>query len=126
MSYCYLAGDDVVCLPPKMADGRILTDYRSASLVNMSLQTKVGPKNQYSYRQYLMKNGNMVEAEQRNRFENRITVLQKNAKKPKSVPEQFLTVCQGNKCDIHEINAGGLGVGRMPTENWTPLTQFNQ
>jgi hypothetical protein len=37
MSYCYLAGNDVVCLPPKMQDGRMLTDYRSASLVDVSM-----------------------------------------------------------------------------------------
>lgn len=122
MAYCYQVGNKVVCLPARMADGRILTDYRTSSLVNMGLQTQYRQPTQYNYRQYLMSKGNMVAAKERNRYEKTISVLQKNAKKSKLVPEQSMTICQGNTCRVVPINKNGVGVGRLPTSNWTPLT----
>jgi len=76
MAYCYVADHKkVVCLPARMADGRILTDYRSASLVNVGLQTKFKQPTQYNYRQYLIDHGNMVAAHEKNQSEKTISVL---------------------------------------------------
>lgn len=122
MSYCYLAGNDVVCLPPKMQDGRMLTDYRSASLVDVSMQTKLKQPNQYEYRQFLMKHGNMIAANQRAASRKQLVVSKPVSKKTERVPERYMTVCQGNKCEVVEINPQGIGTGRLATSNWTPLT----
>ena len=120
MAYCYYNNDSskVVCAPPKMADGRILTDYRSASLIDLNMQSKLNTANQYEYRQFLIENGNKITAQQRNLSESTIKV-----KKPKSkmVPERYLTICQGNRCEVREINPMGVGIGREATTNWTPI-----
>ena len=51
MSYCYLVKDNkYVCAPPKMADGRLITDYRSASLIDVNLQAKTKMPKQYQFR----------------------------------------------------------------------------
>ena len=120
MSYCYLSHDDrkLVCAPPKMADGRILTDYRSSSLVDVSIQGKVKTPNQYEYRQFLIKNGYKVAAEQKHRAKQTMTATTL----PKKASERFMTVCQGNRCEVMEINPRGIGIGRQPTSGWTPIT----
>ena len=112
----------MVCAPPKMADGRILTDYRSASLIDIQMQSKVKTPNQYSYRQYLIENGNKISAQQRQDAKFRlVTGKHSKQKTAKKVPERYMTICQGNRCEIREINPNGIGIGREATTTWTPL-----
>ena len=125
MSYCYLTHKDrsMVCVPSKMADGRMLTDYRSASLIDVQLQNQVKSSNQYEYRQHLIDNGRKIARTQNANA--RQTVMAGNAKKPnqtKKVRERYMTVCEGNRCRVVEVNPKGVGMGRHPTSSWTPIT----
>lgn len=123
MSYCYYVNDDkTICVPPKMADGRLITDYRSSSLIDINMQANSKQKNQYEFRQYLIHNGKQIADHQRRRKES--TLVVKGTPSTKHIPEQFVTICQDNKCEVREINPNGHGISHMASSDsiWTPIT----
>ena len=124
MSYCYSSDGSIICAPPKMADGRCITDYRSSSLIDVHMTSKLKTPNQYEYRQYLMRNGAKIARLQRQKQEATLYINEKNA--PKLSPERYMTVCQNNKCKIVQVNPNGIGTGRMPTGTWSPIVPTKQ
>jgi hypothetical protein len=102
--------------PPRMADGRIFTDYRPKCISNTSLHEVQGsmPPNSYEYRQYLINNGEDIMNKNRQAIYNEYVCrpCMEPFNQGTMLPEQRMTKCDGNKCSFYTTDATGLGTGR--------------
>jgi hypothetical protein len=56
---CYSSSNNIhTDFPPLMSDGRLFSNFNPAYTANNELKTNLGIKNNYEYRQWLIKNGN--------------------------------------------------------------------
>lgn len=67
-----------------------------------------------------MENGRRIAADQMKQSQSTMVVKGKD-KKAAKVPERYMAICQGNRCEIKEVNPRGIGIGRVSTANWTPI-----
>ncbi len=107
--------------PPRMADGRMFTDYRPRCIANFAaaggadVEGNYDLPSSYEYRQYLIKNGSDI------MMNNRQQAYQNNACGPCKNPynegtmlsEQNTVKCDASKCSFYQKDAGGLGTGRQ-------------
>ena len=112
--------------PPRMADGRSFTDYRPRCIANFAvaggdafaganIEGNYDLPNSYEYRQYLVKNGSDIMAN------NRQQAYQNNACGPCKNPyndgtmlaEKNMVKCDSSTCSFYQNDAGGIGTGRM-------------
>lgn len=111
--------------PPRMADGRMFTDYRPRCIANFAVAGGANVEgnfdlpNSYEYRQYLTKHASEIIAK------NREMAYQNNSCGPCTnpynegtmLPEKNMIKCDANKCSFYSNDATGLGLGRQYDTN---------
>ena len=103
--------------PPRMADGRLFTDYRPRCDVNYGVDglksTAIG-MDSYAYRQFLIANASKLMTSQRSAAYNIASCGP--CKEPYNVgtmlPEQNIVRCDKQTCKFSVQNPQGLGTGR--------------
>ncbi len=93
--------------PALMADGRVLTDYRSPARVNNMIQISNGIQSSYDYRQFLIHNANNIMKVNNHYTSNKLGC---EGVSPVDIPSQ--SICsvtpEGVKCQM--VNANGFGM----------------
>ena len=98
--------------PPRMADGRLFTDYRPRC--DIQLERKVAMSSSYDFRQFLMKHAIGVMSEERGMTFQRAYCgpCMQPYDQGTMLPEQDAVVCDKVACVRVPGTAGGLGTGR--------------
>lgn len=100
--------------PPRMADGRAFTDYRTRCLQDQYVQTQSKAPSSYDYRQFLIQNAaSLMDKE-------RMALFSANGCQPcypttqtgTMLPEQSVQECDSRSCTFQAGAADGLGTGR--------------
>ena len=117
---CTRASDNAYSdCPPRMADGRIFTDYRPRCDLNYSIpgssdRTMMGSSS-YTYRQYLIQNADQLMAGQRAWIYG--SAVCGPCVRPYDVgtmlPEQTVVKCDARVCTRETNDPSGLGQGRV-------------
>jgi hypothetical protein len=101
--------------PPKMADGRMFTDYRPRCIANMAqLQTPNQTFSSYEYRQYMVKNATVIMKQNRQNAytANQCGPCMEPYNEGTMLNEQSTVKCDAQKCTLYGKDAGGIGTGR--------------
>lgn len=102
--------------PPRMADGRLFTDYRPRCDYNYVVDglTADTPMDSYAYRQYLINNAGSLMTKQR--AQSYSQSLCGPCTKPYNIgtmlPEKYVTTCDGKTCSVKLNDPRGIGIGR--------------
>jgi hypothetical protein len=103
--------------PPRMADGRLFTDYRPRCDINYNLEgqtQKVFGMNSYAYRQYLINNAQQVMNSQRASTYSAAVCgpCVEPYDQGTAAPEQSVVKCDAQTCVMSTVDPRGIGVGR--------------
>lgn len=99
--------------PPRMSDGRIFTDYRSRCDINY-IQSQKG-MDSYAYRQYLLQNADkIIDAFREAAYvPARCDVCPQGSDAGTMLSEKECDVCNARTCTRAEVDAAGIGLGRL-------------
>ena len=124
MSLCYKTSDNKYkeCAP-RMSDGRHFTDYRPSCDLNLYIREDNNIKNSFDYRIFLQNSATKI------MNINRDNATEKNLCRPcdqeqfesTMLPERYVQKCNGNNCEVVEVNKDGLGLGRDFGSNLKPI-----
>lgn len=100
------------CCPPRMADGRLFTDYRSRCDINAA--TENAPVDSFAYRQFLITNADTFMTRDRKRAYARgsCAPCATPYERGTMLPEKDVYKCTPNVCKYTAADENGLGVGR--------------
>lgn len=100
--------------PPRMADGRLFTDYRPRCDVDLQLVPNPAATNSYSYRQFLINNAENVMAAHRSQAftESYCGPCVQPYDIGTMLPESTKFVCDESTCKMIPGMPGGSGTGR--------------
>uniref|UniRef100_A0A6C0HLL3 Uncharacterized protein n=1 Tax=viral metagenome TaxID=1070528 RepID=A0A6C0HLL3_9ZZZZ len=120
MDSCFKTSDNkhLQC-PPRMADGRHFTDYRSSYYINDLIRADNNISNSLQYRTFLQQNGNALMDRQRQIACNLnccgpCPIGNKESFQDSTMlPEQYMFVTDGTRAKMVLNNPNGLGVGRQ-------------
>jgi hypothetical protein len=100
--------------PPRMADGRLFTDYRPRCDINFLYPPKDQYLDSYNYRQFLIKNTEKILQQQRRSAYD--VAACGPCVEPYAVgtmlPEQTIQTCTKSTCSFATNDPAGLGLGR--------------
>ena len=105
--------------PPRMADGRHFTDYRSDSYINDLIRADNNISNSLHYRVFLQQNGNSLMDRQREIACNLNCCgpcpmgNKESFNNSTMLPEQYMFVTDGSVAKMVLNDVNGLGVGRQ-------------
>lgn len=104
--------------PPRMADGRLFTDYRPRCVKNFVYapdSTETGYLDSYKYRQHLINNAdpilNAMRAEAYNMAVCAPCIVEHD-QPGTMLPEKIIQKCDGRSCKVYANDPNGLGIGR--------------
>lgn len=118
---CYKTSDNKFFdCPPRMADGRHFTDYRTADQVNDLMKVDNRISNSYQFRMFLQENGKTLMDKERE------IACAKNCCMPCAasplgvegfnngtmLPEKYIQVCDAHTCKVELNDVNGVGTGR--------------
>ena len=119
MSSCYKSSDNkYVQCPPRMADGRHFTDYRSSYYINDLIRADNNISNSLQYRLFLQQNGNALMDRQRqiscelNCCSPCPTSGKESFNDTTMLPEQYMFVTDGRMAKMVLNDPRGVGTGR--------------
>jgi hypothetical protein len=97
--------------PPKMADGRMFTDYRPRCITNMM---DLGNLSSYEYRQHMVKNASAIMTQNRQAAytANNCGPCMEPFNEGTMLSEQNMVKCDAQKCTFYGKDPSGLGTGR--------------
>jgi len=106
--------------PPRMADGRMFTDYRPRCIANFSIPGmneipgNYDLPNSFEYRQYLIKNASdiMQKNEQTSYALNSCAPCVNPYMEGTMLAEQRIVSCDASTCKFSQKDPNGLGMGR--------------
>lgn len=120
MDSCFKTSDNkhLQC-PPRMADGRHFTDYRSSEYINDLIRADNNISNSLQYRVFLQQNGNALMDRQRaiactlNCCGPCPIGNKESFQNSTMLPEQYMFVTDGTRAKMVLNDPNGLGVGRQ-------------
>jgi hypothetical protein len=118
MDNCFKTSDNkhLQC-PPRMADGRHFTDYRSSYYINDLIRADNSISNSTQYRVFLQQNGNALMDRQRQIACNLNCCgpcpINSKEKFGTMLPEQYMFVTDGSVAKMVLNDVNGLGTGRQ-------------
>jgi len=119
MSQCFKTSNNkFVNLPPRMDDGRHFTDYRPNCVVNGNLKVENKVLNSYEYRMYLTQNATKI-MDTNKKLSYAHNGAYDCADKDSigtMLPEENVTLCNTQNCEVLENFVGGVGLGRQHSE----------
>lgn len=103
--------------PPRMADGRLFTDYRPRCVKNFLYPPRDPGKflDSYKYRQHLIKNADHIITDMRAKaYEKALCgpCVEPHSEAGTMLPEHTMQVCNSRSCGFYLKNPFGLGLGR--------------
>ena len=104
--------------PPRMADGRLFTDYRPRCARNFVYAPKdmnTGYLDSYKYRQHLIQNADSILDGMRSEAHNTALCapcVAGHYEPGTMLPEKIVQQCDGRSCRVNGNDPNGLGIGR--------------
>ncbi len=101
--------------PPRMADGRHFTDYRPSCDVNNMIRADNNLKSSFEYRLFLTNNAEkLIDVNKKHAFiKNGVNDCKPPFAQGTMLPEQNMTRCDNQVCNLIENDKNGLGLGRI-------------
>ena len=109
--------------PPRMDDGRHFTDYRPSCDVNNSIRNGNNLTNSFLYRKFLTENAEkLIEIGNKHAYsKNGLFKCKTPYEVGTMLPEAEKVICDSKSCRVVENVKGGLGLGRIYTNEPNPL-----